>query len=101
MEEKPYEIVKTFQRISPEEMFQRNLNRISKADYVRMAVHGLECDQAVLIPRKLINETSVRVSVNRINGDYKEMYKREGFSDRLRKYHTRKESEGIAVVRIM
>lgn len=101
MEEKEYEIVKTFQRVSPEEMFQRNLNRISKADYIRMAVKGLERNQAVLVPRNLINETSVRVSVNRINGDYKKMYKEEGYSDRLRKYSTHRESAGLAVVRMV
>ena len=101
MEQKSYTITRTFARMSPEEMFQRNLNRVSKADYVRMAVHGLGVDEAVLIPYKAINETSVRVAVMRINNTYKEIYKREGFSDKLRKYAVHRDSEGLAVARIV
>lgn len=101
MEDKQYVIVKTFERMSPEEMYQRNLNRITKTAYIRMAVRGLERDEAVLVPRRLINETAVRVSVTRINNAYKEIYKREGFSDKLRKYSVHREEGGVAVVRIV
>ena len=101
MEQKEYVIAKTFQRMSPEEVFQRGLNRVAKADYIRMAVNGLELGEAVLIPKGAINETSVRVAVTRINSAYKDMYKREGFSDRLRKYSVHRENEGVAVARII
>ena len=99
MEQKDYVIAKTFERMSPEEMYMRNLNRITKADQVRKAVDGLERDEAVLVPQSVINETSVRVAVMRINNGYKEMYKREGFSDRLRKYSVHREETGIAIAR--
>ena len=99
MEQNEYVIVKTFERMSPEEMYKRDLNRITKADHVRMAIYGLERGEAVLVPRKAINETSVRVAIMRINNTYKEIYKREGFSDKLRKYSVHRGEDGIAIVR--
>lgn len=101
MEYKEYVVTKAFQRVSPEEIYKRGLNRVTKAEQVRMAVQGLNQGEAVLIPTRAINETSIRVAVMRINDGYKEMYKREGFSDRLRKYSVHREEEGIAVARTL
>lgn len=99
MEDKEYVVVGTFERMSPEEMYKRNLDRVSRMDYVRMAVRGLGRNEAVLVPRKAINETAVRVSVTRLNKEYKEIYKQEGFSERIRKYSVHRQGEGVVIVR--
>jgi hypothetical protein len=96
-----YVIVKEFQRMSPEEMYKRGIDKISVQAYVELHVGDLERGQAVYIPNRLIKMQSVRVAVTKTNSYFKQIYKDEGFSDRIRKYVVHKDGEGVVVVRLV
>lgn len=94
-------VTKIFIKPTPEELFAYGIERLSVAAHVRRAVKGLGREEAVLMPDKLASPIATRVAVSSINKVYKEMYKQEGFSDRLRKYGVHTDKNGLFIVRIV
>ncbi len=101
MSDKEYVIVREFQRMAPEEMYKRNIDKISVSAYVDMYVSDLNRGEAVYFSSKLVNTPAIRVAIAATNNAFKQIYKNEGFSDKIRKYAVHKDGEGAVVVRVL
>ena len=101
MNDKEYVVVKEFQRMSPEEMYKLGVDKISVGTYVDMHVRDLDRGEGVYFANRMIKTTALRVAVVAINNVFKQIYKSEGFSDRIRKYAVHKQGEGAVVARVV